>query len=187
MSRLELISLECDDTQLVKDALAGDRGAFNSLVYRHSARVFRLALRMLGSREDAEDVQQETFVSTYRGLRRFRADASFGTWICSITVKLCLIKRRRSAKWVQEELDEADIALCETGNDPVERLIALESAKRVQLALSKLAHADRLLIVLKFMEGMSHEEISQVLGCSVESSRSRLLRAKRLFRKVYVK
>jgi len=179
------VSMENNDARLVADALAGDRSAFDLLVQRHCARVFRLALRMLGSREEAEDIQQETFVDAYRGLNRFRADASFGTWVCSIASKKCLGRRRQWARRRHGSIDEADNRLAGPGCNPADHLMETDSARRVREALTKLRAPDRLLIVLKFIEGLSHEEISQMLGCSVESSRSRLLRAKTIFRKAY--
>lgn len=179
------VSMENNDVRLVGGALSGDRSAFDLLVRRHSPQVFRLALRMLGSREEAEDVEQETFVDAYRGLSRFRADASFGTWVCSIAAKKCLGRRRQWARRKHGSIDEADYRLAGPGCDPADHVLERDSARRVQQALAKLRPPDRLLIVLRFIEGLSHDEISHVLGCSVESSRSRLLRAKTIFRKAY--
>ena len=181
----QALLMEIDDCRLVRDALAGSREAFDLLVERHARRVFRLALSMLGRREDAEDVQQECFVSAYCGLRSFRGEASFGTWLCAIAARLCL-SRRRKADWRTCQTWEDASALAVTADDdPGERLLAAESAARVQRTLAQLSPADRLLIVLRFIEGLSHEEIASVLGCSVGSSRSRLLRAKKLFRERY--
>jgi len=169
-----------DSAGLVSAAAAGDAAAFDALVHQHSARVFRLALRMLGHRQDAEDVQQETFLRAYRKLHSFRGEAAFSTWLYSIASRLCLSRRRARRPEEPVNMDVAD--LCE---DPQARLAARELAGRVQRALAALAPSDRLLIVLKHIEELSHEEIAQVLGCSPESSRSRLLRAKRLFRQHY--
>ena len=171
-----------ENSRLVEAAAAGDATAFDDLVRLHGEVIYRLALRMLGNPQDAEDVQQETFLQAYRRLRSFRREAAFGTWLYAIAARLCLSKLRRRVHW-QEELTNdppSDPRL-----DPQERIASLASADRVQRALRSLSPSDRLLIVLKYVESLSHEQIAQVLGCSPESSRSRLVRAKRLFREHY--
>jgi RNA polymerase sigma-70 factor (ECF subfamily) len=170
-----------DSAALVAAAAAGDAESFDLLVGEHAAQVYRLALRMLGSPEDAEDVQQEAFVLAYRHLRDFRGDASFGTWVCSIAARLCLSRKRRRVRHSSARPED----LPARHADPEERMLAVEAAALVQETLLEMAPADRLLIVLKCIEGFSHEEIARVLRCSVESSRARLARARRLFRERY--
>jgi RNA polymerase sigma-70 factor (ECF subfamily) len=185
VERNAALSRERTEPQLVKAAAAGDRDAFDLLVKRHFQPVFRLALRVLGNREDAEDLQQEAFVQAYRNLHRFHGDSALGTWLYSITVRLCLT-RKRSKMMRQQEAVELVPSLDPSPNeDPETRLLALESAVRVQHTLLQLSPPDRLLVVLKYVEGLSHEEIARVFGCSAASSRSRLARAKRLFRESY--
>lgn len=171
--------------QLAGEAAARDWDPFELLMKQHSARIFRLALRMLGNPEDAEDVQQETFIRAHRARRQFRGDASFGTWIYAIAARLCLSKKRRSARRRELASERQPAELPDAVADPEQHLLARESAARVQRALAALSPSHRLLIVLKYIEGLSHEEIARVLRCSVASSRSRLLRAKRLFRERY--
>jgi RNA polymerase sigma-70 factor (ECF subfamily) len=168
-----------NDLQLAQLAAAGDAGAFDVLMQRHSACVFRLALRALGSWEEAEDVQQETFVLAYRKLR-LRGESSFRTWVCHCVRTLSLPKPPGgAATGAGDQHPEMEFALAidpENGSD------ATAAAIEVQQALAKLSGPDRTLLVLKCIEGLEHEEIARVLGCSVGSSRSRLSRAKRLFR-----
>ncbi len=170
-----------NDLQLAQLAAAGDAGAFDVLMQRHYACVFRLALRALGSWEEAEDVQQETFVLAYRKLRSFRGESSFRTWVCAIAVRLCLSRNRRVARRPVRVISYPEVESV-LAVDPEEQLTAAAAAIEVQQALAKLSGPDRMLLVLKCVEGLEHEEIARVLGCSVESSRSRLSRAKRLFR-----
>ena len=169
-----------DDFRLASAAAEGDPGAFDRLMQQHGACVYRVALRTLGDREDAEDVQQETFLQAYRKLHTFRGDASFRTWVCAIAVRLCLSRKRRVARRPLEVIAECESL--DIGGDPQDRLAATAAAASVRQALAKLSPPDRLLVVLKYVEEWEHEEIAQVLGCSVESSRSRLARAKRLLR-----
>ncbi len=177
-----VLTLGGESARLVEAAAAGDAVAFDDLVRLHGAGVYRLALRMLGNPQDAEDVQQETFVQAYRRLRSFRGEAAFGTWLYAIAARLCLGKLRRRRRHSEELPGDlpSDPEL-----DPQEHLTSLAAAQRVQRALGALSPSDRLLILLKYVEDLSHEEIAGVLGCSCQSSRSRLLRAKRLFRAHY--
>jgi RNA polymerase sigma-70 factor (ECF subfamily) len=168
---------------VVRRAQAGDLAAFDALVHRYAEPVFRLALGMLGSHTEAEDVQQETFIAAYRHLRAFRGEASILSWLYGIAVRLCLQRLRRASRR-DTQLNETILEDCRTHN-PEQHLLACEEADRVQHALHCLAPADRLLIVLKHLEGLSHEEIAAVLGCSVASSRVRLNRARKLFREHY--
>ncbi|MDO8587284.1 MAG: sigma-70 family RNA polymerase sigma factor [Armatimonadota bacterium] len=173
----------CSDVQLARDAAAGDSSAFDALILQHHARIFRLALRMLGNREDAEDVQQETFVQAYRKLSMFRGESSFGSWLYAIAARICISRLRRTSRKPREA--PIDPELIATIGSPEDSLLAADSARRVRQALSSLSPPDRLLITLKYIEGLGHEEIADVLKCSVQSSRSRLLRAKKLFREKY--
>jgi len=169
---------------LVRAAAAGDRGAFDQLVQLHADQVYRVALRMLDDPDDAEDVQQETFLQAYRRLDSFRGEAAFGTWLYTIAARLCLGRRRRSAR-LHEPIAPEMRAGAQQAHNPQDQLDALDSAGRVQRTLAALAPRDRLLIVLRYIEELNHEEIGRILGCSTESSRSRLARAKRLFRQHY--
>jgi RNA polymerase sigma-70 factor, ECF subfamily len=174
-----------DESGLVRRARDGDMRAFDRLVLAHSEQVFRLALRMLGSRDEAEDIQQETFVCAYRSIRKFRGESSFATWLYSITSRQCLSRIRRKLRRPGTDPVESLIEMPSPDGDPEDRILAAESARQVQLCLAALAPADRLLLVLKFVEQLSHEEIAEVLQCSEQSSRSRLFRAKRLFKEQY--
>jgi len=173
-----------ETASLVGAAAAGDRSAFDQLVRLHAEQVYRVALRMLDNPHDAEDVQQETFVQAFRRLRSFRGEAAFGTWLYAITARLCLRRRRQRASRPEEVPGQLP-ASANPQMDPQELFAVREEAARVQRVLTALSPPDRLLIVLRYVEQLSHAQIAQVLGCSPESSRSRLLRAKQLFREHY--
>lgn len=174
-----------DRYKLVEQAKRGDAEAFDRVTAPHIEMIFRLALRMLGQREEAEDVVQETLISAYRRLETFRGDADFGTWLYAIACKLCLKRRQHNAR--RERYAEERVYLQATpSDDPEMHLLVTQEAEEVQEALMALAPADRLLIVMKLIEGFSHEEIAGVLHCSVESSRARLLRAKKLFKERFL-
>jgi RNA polymerase sigma-70 factor, ECF subfamily len=164
---------------LVELAKDGNSIAFDQLIAQHQERVYALAYRILGNPEDAADIQQETFVRAWQHLRKFRHDASLSTWLHRIVVNLCLSMKRRKDYAVHEQWDE-DIHTPGSGAsacpERTEEVIAL---RRV---LAAMPGHHRVLIVLRDMEGRSYDEIAGILGCSVESVRSRLCRARGILR-----
>jgi RNA polymerase sigma-70 factor (ECF subfamily) len=173
---------EQTERQLIAQARAGNTYAFDALVSGFAPRIYRLALRMLGDAEEAEDVLQETMIRAYRCLDTFRGDAAFGTWLYAIAARVCLT-RRRAAQRRPEQVPYDELRLA--AGDAAEQVLMREAGDRVQRALNALPPRDRLLLVLRFVEELSHEEIARVMGWSVENSRTRLLRAKRAFRERY--
>jgi len=165
---------------LVGPATRGDVRAFDALVSLHQDRVFALAYRMLGDSEDAADVQQETFLQAWRNLRKFRGEAEFSTWLHRITVNLCLSRKRRKVI-VSEPLDD-HVLVRSPDPGPVACLERTETIATVRRVLDAMPAHYRVLIVLRDMEGRSYEETACVLGCSVESVRTRLHKARKLLR-----
>ena len=185
VGRLIPVEARDDELEFVQAAVQGDILAFDALARSHSQRIFRLAFAMLGNRDDAADIQQDTLVTAFRNLGTFRGESSFGTWIYKIASRLCLARRRRSAHRREEPFDVTLWLVPDPGGTPESKAVAAESAREVRSALAKMAPNDHLLIVLKCVEQLSHAEIAAILGCSEESSRSRLARAKRIFRDLY--
>jgi RNA polymerase sigma-70 factor (ECF subfamily) len=147
----------------------------------HQNRVKTLAYRILGNEEDAADIQQETFISAWKNLRKFRGDADIATWLHSITVNLCISwKRRRDRVVCEPEIE--DLA-CDTPSlSPTSVIERTERIQTVRRILSAMPAHYRVLIVLRDMEERSFEEIAAIMGCSEGSVRSRLCRARSLFR-----
>lgn len=179
----ELVTeIEDQNIQTVRDAANGDRKAFDLLVSQYSERIFRLAIRMLGSREEAEDVRQETFITVYQKLKKLVDSKAFEAWIYRVAARICFSRMRKRSRGREVPLDPESVAV--EGN-PEQRLIALENAERAQKALNKMRPDQKLMIVLKYVEGLSHEELSLIIGCSAEASRTKLLRARKAYRKIY--
>lgn len=166
------------ENQLLELAKNGNVRAFDELVARRQDIVFRLAYRMLGNHEDAADVQQETFVRAWRSLRRFRQDATFSTWLHRITINLCISRRR--VKVDEEPLSDEESQ--STFESPVVCLERKETTAQVRKVLAGMPAHHRVLVVLRDMEDRSFEEIAQILGCSIESARMRVCKARRMFR-----
>lgn len=155
--------------------------AFDALIGLHQDRVFSLAYRMLGNAEDAADVQQETFVRAWRSLGKFRADSAFSTWLHRITVNICLSwKRRRQVEPLEPHMLDGLVASDETSG--VACLQRAETKAIVRRAVDALPTHHRALIVLREIEQRPFEEIAQILGCSVQSARTRLTNARKMLR-----
>ena len=178
------------DTAAVALARDGDCEAFRALVERHSRAVYRLAYRMTGSPQDAEDVVQETFLKAYRQLGRFESRANFGTWLHRIAVN-CSIDLIRGRKHQETAHDESDLDLLDSGssgsddrNDPSpERLmLSTEVQERVSRAMDDLTHMERAAFVLRHFEGQSIEDISRALGLKANAAKHSIFRAVRKMR-----
>lgn len=162
-----------DDTILVRAARDGDVDAFEELVRRYQSTVYRVAFRMLGSRADAEDATQETFVRAWRGLSGFRHDSSINTWLYRIVTRRCLDKiASRRTTGTLEELE------FEAGPDPVEAVERRERLRLVTQAIAKLPPEQRAALVLREFEGLSYQEVADVLGVSLPAVKGRIHRAR---------
>ena len=155
-------------------ARQGDSDAFRALVERHSRSVFRLAFRMTGNEQDAEDVVQEAFLRAYKQLGRFESRANFGTWLYRIvancSVDLMRAKQARHDMTRSESLDDA-VELPSHGAPGPERLAqSAEIQRRVRDALGALSPLERAAFILRHHEGRSIDEISRTLGLGTSAA-----------------
>jgi len=170
------------DAATVALARDGDSEAFRELVDRHSRAVYRLAYRMTGSAQDAEDVVQETFLKAYRQLGRFESRANFSTWLHRIAVN-CSIDLMRARPHREAGHDAAD--LDQLGNDdetrrqasPERLMLSTEVQDRVAGAMSSLSMMERAAFALRHFEGQSIEEISRALGLKTNATKHSIFRA----------
>jgi RNA polymerase sigma-70 factor, ECF subfamily len=174
------------DATAVALARDGDSEAFRALVERHSRAVYRLAHRMTGNSQDAEDVVQETFLKAYRQLGRFESRANFGTWLHRIAVN-CSIDVIRGRKHQEAGHDAADLEALDAEDQRVdpspERLmLSSEVQERVGKAMETLTHMERAAFVLRHFEGQSIEEISRALGLKANAAKHSIFRAVRKMR-----
>ena len=179
------------DTAAVALARDGDSDAFRGLVERHSRAVYRLAHRMTGNPQDAEDVVQETFLKAYRQLGRFESRANFGTWLHRIAVN-CSIDLIRGRKHQETGHDAADLDLLDGGGghgdgqrvepSPERLMLSSEVQERVGRAMEGLTPMERAAFVLRHFEGQSIEEISRALGLKANAAKHSIFRAVRKMR-----
>ena len=174
-----------DDRELVRWAQAEDKEAFEELIRRHQHRVFAVAGGILRRREDVEDIAQQVFIKAYFSLKRFDQRAAFSTWLYKITVNECwdLLRKKKVRPLVYEaDLSEEQARRIITseeegaGPDISERL---EARQRVERLLEGLDERDRLMLILKEVEGFSIEEIGKVLDLNANTVKVRLFRARR--------
>jgi RNA polymerase sigma-70 factor (ECF subfamily) len=167
-------------------ARQGDSDAFRSLVERHSRSAFRLAYRMTGNEQDAEDVVQESFLRAYRQLGRFESRANFGTWLYRIvancSVDLMRAKQARHDQTRAEPLEDATGLLASDGGDPERLAKSAEINRRVQEALGALSPLERAAFTLRHYEGRSIDEIGSTLGLGTSAAKHSVFRAVRKLR-----
>ena len=168
------------DEELVARATAGDLESFNQLVLRWERPIYALAYRTLGREEDARDVVQEAFLRAFRGLRGFKGEAKFSSWLYRITLNLCRdwIRRERRAPLIQvpEGVDAVDLADNQAAPvDSVEDLVARrEMSLAVSRAMAELPEEQRTAIMLKEYHGLTFQEIADLLECPLSTVKTRL-------------
>ncbi len=170
---------EAGDAPRFLDRLrAGDAPAFEDLVMTYQHRVFGVALRMLGNRAEAEEVAQEAFVRAHRALGEFRGDAKLSTWLYAITSRLCLNRLASGERRMARQGEDALLRLSDAGPRPDAALERRELEAALGRAIADLPEDRRIVVVLRDLEGLSYEEIAQVLELELGTVRSRLHRAR---------
>lgn len=175
-----------DDRELVRLAKLDDKDAFEELVRRHQHRVFAVAGGILHRREDVEDISQQVFVKAYFSLKRFDQRAAFSTWLYKITVNECwdLLRKKKVRPLVYEsDLSEEQARQYDTPDARTEAKPdiseTLQARQRVERLLEHLDERDRMMLILKEVEGFAVEEIAEILDLNANTVKVRLFRARR--------
>ncbi len=163
------------ETELVAACRQGDREAFRELFEQYRDRVYSIALRFSGSETAAMDISQDAFVKFFDSIRGFRGDASLQTWIFRMVVNSCFDYRRRNRRFVP--MPEGFLETLRAAADSLADLVRSEQCASVRSAVDRLAPHLRMVVALRYTEGLSYEEIGAVLGCSLGTVASRLNRA----------
>jgi RNA polymerase sigma-70 factor (ECF subfamily) len=178
-----MVRMDGGDAADVAQALAGDRDAFRALVERHSRTIFRLAYRMTGNEQDAEEIVQDTFLRAYRRLDRFESRENFGTWLYRIAVNCSLdLRRKRRPEIEHREPEDAEgsetvAQIPSAGPTPDRLLLSAELDAHVQKALLELSPMERSAFLLRHFEGLSIEELGQTLGLRTSATKNTVFRA----------
>src|SRR3954447_24666414 len=172
-----------DQADLVAAAREGDRSAFEELVRLTYADTYTLAYRLTGNEEDARDVVQDAYLRAYRGMRRFRGDAQFTTWLYRITANCASTTIQRRARNRHEELDD-DVMVADIPPDADPQIHAEGQLERdrVSAAVAELPDRLRAVVVLRDVYDLPHEAIAAELGISEAAAKVRLHRARKKLR-----
>ncbi len=171
-----------EEQEFISRSQAGDVDAFNQLVERYQRLVYNLALRMLGNAETAEDATQDTFVSAYRAIGRFRG-GSFKAWILRIAANSCRDKMRIARRALVTSLDDlmeeaGDFITDDKTESPEDYAQRRELGRFLNEGLAHLPEDQRLVVILSDIQGLSYEEISQATSSSLGTVKSRLNRGR---------
>jgi len=178
--------MEPSDELLLSRYKQGDQGAFRALVERYAPSIYNLAYRFLRDPMEAENVTQETFLRVVMALPRIRLNVPFKPYLFRIAINLCHDLARRKHPTLFSDLDAHHNTTSETLTDDTpdvwERLADAELAERVQTALNDLPAPYQTVLLLRYSEGFSYEEIAQTLGLPLNTVRTHLRRAKQRLR-----
>jgi RNA polymerase sigma-70 factor, ECF subfamily len=169
--------LEDDESELVRRARRGDREAFGALVQRYQQRVVGVARALVHNPDDAVELGQETFIRAYQNLSSFEGRSSFSTWLYRIASNLAIDWRRREGRYPIAHGEEAENELRKIPSgqgDSFRAVVRDETSQKVRDALKQLTPEHRQVILLREMEGLSYEEISEILDCPKGTVMSRL-------------
>ncbi|MFW6159441.1 MAG: RNA polymerase sigma factor [Planctomycetota bacterium] len=176
-----------NEAEVVRESARGDGEAFGELVNHYQNAIFNLVVRMLGNREDARDVTQEVFLKAYRRLRSFKGRSRFATWLCSIAVNQSISERRKQSAASRRGGVPMSVLEGDDGRSydppgdtagPDESLQAEETMQQIEAAIDELSDDYRSVVVLRDIEGLDYRAISEALGCSRGTIKSRLHRAR---------
>lgn len=171
-----------DEQELISRSKDGDVEAFNLLVEQYQRLVYNLALRMLGNAEAAEDASQDTFLSAYRAIGKFRG-GSFKSWVLRIAANSCHDKQRVARRYRVVSLDTLlletdDLPQANNTESPEDYALRRELGRFLSEGLSHLPEDQRLAVILSDVQGLSYDEVAQVTGSSLGTVKSRLNRGR---------
>ena len=169
-----------DDSELIRQTLDGERQAFGALVSRYQNRLYSSMLQILRSETDAEDVVQDAFVLAFTKLSTFKGNSQWYTWLYRIAYNVAInrMRKRRPTVSLDGPSENQQFDFADAGPAPDDRLEQQERANQLHLALARLTLEHRSILVLREMEGLEYESISEILDLPIGTVRSRLHRAR---------
>ena len=168
--------LDGTERELVESCQRGEREAFHALFELYKDKVYSIALRYTNDESSAMDISQDTFLKLFSSIRDFRGQARFESWLYRLVVNSCLDQKRRRRRllpFVDQFLEDLGVY----GETALEELLRQELSEQVRSAVTRLPPEQRIVIVLRYTEGLSYEAIAEALGCSKGTVASRLNRA----------
>ena len=177
-----------EETSWVARAKAGDQEAFASLFARYERRIYAFAYRMMGDPDDAFDLTQETFLKAFRALDKTDEELNVNAWLHRIASNACLdvLRRRQRIRWLPWEGPKHERASTALADNPEGTVIGDETQRSVQRVLDAMSPRNRQAMVLREYEGLSCEDIGEIMGASRSAVKSILFRGREEFRKLYL-
>ncbi|MBE0317771.1 MULTISPECIES: RNA polymerase sigma factor SigW [Bacillaceae] len=174
----------------IKQVIKGDQNAFGDIIDIYKDKVFQICYRMLGNRHEAEDISQEAFLRAYVNINRFNMDLKFSTWLYRIATNLCIdrIRKKKPDYYLDAEVPGTDglnmySQISSDSRLPEEDVESLELQASIQREISKLPEKYRSVIVLKYIEELSLNEISEILELPLGTVKTRIHRGREALRK----
>jgi len=168
--------VDANHPEVIEACQRGDEEAFRALFEAHKEKVYSIALRYSGDETAAMDITQDTFIKLMSAIQQFRGDSSFESWLYRMVVNGCLDQHLKKRRWLPLMEDVFD-AFRAPGQTALQDLLSAEMQQHVQSVVAKLPPDQRMVVVLRYTEGLSYEEIAEALGCSRGTVASRLNRA----------
>ena len=182
------------EQELVQRAQKGDEDSFARLMGENETRIYNLALRMTGNEQDALDLAQEAFFNAWKGLKFFKGDSSFSTWVYRLATNACIdhLRRKKRRQDISVSLPVVDEEDDRPPDIPDERYAPEQVLERKQLrqavaeGLEQLSQEHRQVLTMRELDGLSYQEIGQLLGLEAGTVKSRIARARLALRKILV-
>lgn len=180
------------DFELINKTQAGDQLAFEELVYRHDSKVYGILSRFTKNSDDAKDLYQEVFIRVYKGLKNFKQNSEFSTWLYRITVNVCLSEKRKMKNKTFLSIDQnsddqtanSNLNLVDENNpSPFHKTSSNQIGVEIKTAVEKLSPKQRITFILKHYEGYKIKEIAEMLECNEGTIKKYLFDATRNLRK----
>lgn len=174
-----------EESKLIRRASDGDAASFNALMSLHERRMYAVALRMCGNREDAQDCLQEAMLRVYRAISGFKAQSSFSTWLYRITMNTCLDELRKRKNRPNTSLDgllDAGWSPVDSGESPERHTLRREVRQSLEEFIQELPEDMRAAVVLRDIQGYAYDEIAEMLDTNVGTIKSRISRGRERLR-----
>ncbi len=179
-----------EEALLIKRAQSSDAAALEALLKLYEKRVYNIAYRYMNNEADAYDMAQEALIKVYRGIRSFKGQSAFSSWVYRLTVNTCLDglrKRRKVPLSLDHVLENGASFEAGAGDSPEQCALSLESAEDIQRAINSLSDDHRQVVVLRDINGLTYEEIAYSLDISVGTVKSRLNRGRQRLRELLIR
>ena len=180
-------SISSDEILLINSAQKGNDAALEALLFAYEKKVYNVAYRYMGNEADAYDMTQESLIKIYRGLRTYRHESSFSSWVYRLTVNTCLdgLRKRKKEPLSLDSTMESGVVIEDKNSiSPEEHTLNIESREDIQTAISTLSKDHRITVLLRDIQGLSYDEIAETLNISIGTVKSRLNRGRQRLKEI---